>query len=391
MDSSWLIWLLGGTVEIKKLDDGSTCPPCTQAPTHAWNEIELPHSKCYLMLGGQTSAFRDRGFHAFRLVLHDTTFRWWEREQGKLTYAGLLLHSATPLSHRHVELLKRLIEHGDRQDLLSADGSATSPGGQFERSLDQDADLSPIFLEFPPASFVFQDDALAGMIAAYAGVFALYRRFAPFFKPAVNCVVVALLFGRSPKELLSLVPRETHEAVRAHARRLNDLWTREIGPILGEASRVFEPTVDVPLPQPWWRSWWPALAEPRTRPVTLSFEQQISRFRPAYLSRVMLPLKRALTGYSPRLAAPWARKFALADELLEYRLDSFAALRNLTSEGCEAESAVDQLLFCPHWESTAYWKRAKRSLSGASVVRETSTAVRSLLYWNAVGEVRDPA
>mmetsp|Transcript_116863 Transcript_116863/g.283439 ORF Transcript_116863/g.283439 Transcript_116863/m.283439 type:complete len:90 (+) Transcript_116863:2-271(+) len=86
----------------------------------------------------------------------------------------------------------------------------------------------------------------------------------------------------------------------------------------------------------------------------------------------------------------WARRFALADELLEYRLDSFFMLRNLTFEGCEAESAVDQLLFCPDWKNTTYWKKAKKPLSGASVVKETDIAVRSLLYWNAVGKVQGP-
>lgn len=34
----------------------------------------------YLMLGGGTSTFRDRGTSAFRLLLHDTTFRFWPRE-----------------------------------------------------------------------------------------------------------------------------------------------------------------------------------------------------------------------------------------------------------------------------------------------------------------------
>ena len=47
----------------------------------------------YLMLGGGTSTFRDRGTSAFRLLLHDTTFRFWPREvswpKGSLTMTDM--------------------------------------------------------------------------------------------------------------------------------------------------------------------------------------------------------------------------------------------------------------------------------------------------------------
>ena len=378
VDSSWLIRFLGGTVETKTNDDGTACTPCTQAPTHAWNEIELPHSNCYLMLGGQTSAFRDRGIHAFRLVLHDTTWRFWEREPGKLAYDGLLLHRQRPLSRKHAELLMHLISHGARRD--------TALDFQFERSLDQGHDLSPIFLEFLPATFLFKDDALPSMVAAYFGLFGLYRLLPFIPQAAVNCVVVALLFGRDPQELLRLVPKESHDHIRAHARSLNEFWHRELAPIFQEAGGIFKQSVELDLPETEKRRWCPIRWQPRpaTKVQNLGFQEQVQRFRPAYFSKVLSPLKRALLQYDAELAAAWSRKFALADELLEYRLDAVEALKAQTSEGCEAESVVDQLLFCPDWRKTRHWKKHRKTVTPATVVMQTDSAVRSLLYWNAV-------
>jgi len=128
----------------------------------------------------------------------------------------------------------------------------------------------------------------------------------------------------------------------------------------------------------------------------LDFQRQIDRFRPAYLSQVLSPLKRALVRHDPELGQQWKRKFALADELVEYRLDEFFALKSRMSEGCEADSAVDQLLFCPDWTTTKYWERRKSRhgsapLSGSNVVEETDRAVRSLLYWYAADKVNGEA
>ena len=134
-----MLWLLGGSVEWKTME--GHCTPCrwpqssmglmapgTEAPSHAWSEIELPASQCYLILGGGTSTFRDRGTSAFRLLLHDTTFRHWPREEGRLVYEGLLLHRPRKLQASHVRLLRHVIEHGEIRESR----------GAFERSLDQD-------------------------------------------------------------------------------------------------------------------------------------------------------------------------------------------------------------------------------------------------------------
>merc|ERR1712166_1001976 len=84
VDWSWILGMMGGAVE--RAVDGTAD---IVVPSHTWNEIELPHSNCYLILGGQTSTLRDTTNSAFRLVVHDTTFRHYEREPGKLTYDGL--------------------------------------------------------------------------------------------------------------------------------------------------------------------------------------------------------------------------------------------------------------------------------------------------------------
>eukprot|EP00930_Biecheleria_cincta_P039182 TRINITY_DN26955_c0_g1_i1.p1 TRINITY_DN26955_c0_g1~~TRINITY_DN26955_c0_g1_i1.p1 ORF type:complete len:507 (-),score=60.48 TRINITY_DN26955_c0_g1_i1:48-1568(-) len=384
VDSTLLIRLLGGVVEKKTNADGSSRPPCTQAPTHAWNEIELPHSNCFLMLGGQTSAFRDRGFHAFRVVLHDTTWRFWERERGKLSYDGLLLHHQRPLSEQHVKLLKHIIDNGDRRQV-----DRKTSASQFERSLDQGYDLSPIFLEFVPAAFSFQDDALLSMIAAYFGLFGVYRVLPFMPQVRVNCVVVALLFGRDPKGLQSLVPKESHQQIRLHARRLNDLWQEELAPIFDEASNVFKTSTEVTLPQTWQQQWCLRWLFPRrkTKTLTLDFQEQIHHFRADYLRKVLSPLKRALLQYSNELEAYWSQKFALADELLEYKLDTFSVLKDQTSEGCEATSVVDQLLFCPDFKKMKHWQDTRKTVTGSTVVTETDRAVRSLLYWHAIDQI----
>ena len=70
VDWSWVLGVMGGTVD--RAVDGTAN---IVVPSHTWNEIELPHSNCYIILGGQTSTLRDTTDSAFRLVLHDTTFR----------------------------------------------------------------------------------------------------------------------------------------------------------------------------------------------------------------------------------------------------------------------------------------------------------------------------
>ncbi|CAL1162320.1 unnamed protein product, partial [Cladocopium goreaui] len=276
LDNSWVLWLLGGAVEWKELD--GECKPCTEAPSHAWSEIELPRSQCYLMLGAGTSTFRDRGPSAFRLLLHDTTFRFWPREEGKLIYGGLLLHEPLRLGERHVELLQRLIHHGEIRDAVSE---------TFERSLDQDFDLNPLFLELVPGEFTFQDQALVSMVAAYFGLFRMYWHLGSLgsFSPWVNCVVTALLFGLHPEQLLELVPVQVHQETRRQALEMNRLWQR-ILPVLDEARNVFQSTVEVPkLTSTWW--WW----SPPREVERLDQVQQIQRFRWSFVRKGLEPLR----------------------------------------------------------------------------------------------------
>ena len=73
---------------------------------------------------------------AFRLLLHDTTFRWWKREPRKLTYEGLLLQKHLPLSEGHIDLLRTLIARGDRRPTSTiGDGNLND---QYERDTDQE-------------------------------------------------------------------------------------------------------------------------------------------------------------------------------------------------------------------------------------------------------------
>lgn len=388
-----VVWLLGGAVEMGT--GGGKPSQFISVPTHTWSEIELPHSQCYLMLGGQTSTFRDRGVSAFRLVLHDTTFRFWEQERGKVSYDVLLTHGRLRLSDQHVRVLKRIIDHGDMQVARGLGSAASLARQEFDRDTDQDIDLRPIALELPPARFVFKDDAMVSMLSAYFGVFGLHRRLVePLAKLSFNCVVMALLFGRSPRELLGLVPLAVHLETRAQARALNELWRQRCAPIFGQAQGLFQVMVErPPRPLPWWRSWWlqRLLPSPAADRVALRLAEQLDRFRPSYLSQVMLPLKNVLAQYDPELGKDWAEKFALTDKLLEYNLDEFNGLKEATADGCSAEHVVDQLLFCPDWQRTNYWQKArsgrKPELHTATLVKETNIAVRRLLYWHAAKRI----
>lgn len=85
IDWSWILGVMGGTAE--RAVDGTAN---IVVPSHTWNEIELPHSNCYIILGGQTSTLRDTTDSAFRLVLHDTTFRYSD-QHGSCYWLHLLL------------------------------------------------------------------------------------------------------------------------------------------------------------------------------------------------------------------------------------------------------------------------------------------------------------
>eukprot|EP00435_Cladocopium_sp_Y103_P041067 s3008_g11.t1 len=394
LDNSWVLWLLGGAVEWKELD--GECKPCTEAPSHAWSEIELPRSQCYLMLGAGTSTFRDRGPSAFRLLLHDTTFRFWPREEGKLIYGGLLLHEPLRLGPRHVELLQRLIRHGEIRDALA------SAAENFERSLDQDFDLNPLFLELVPGEFTFQDQALVSMVAAYFGLFRMYWRLGSFSPPWVNCVVTALLFGLHPEQLLELVPVQVHQETRHQALEMNRLWQERILPVMDEARNVFQSTVEVPrLASTWWR-WWP----PPREVQRLDQVQQIQRFRWAFVQKGLEPLRSHLASVDQDLALawdqqlPWTRQIRDCQDLFQeslfqhgrshhaWGLQLSGDLENCVerflstargSDVCRAPLEVERNLFCPE---------SQHRVSVEDLMSSTERLLRKLLYWQSVSKIR---
>eukprot|EP00658_Telonema_sp_P-2_P065940 TRINITY_DN55070_c0_g1_i1.p1 TRINITY_DN55070_c0_g1~~TRINITY_DN55070_c0_g1_i1.p1 ORF type:complete len:403 (+),score=59.35 TRINITY_DN55070_c0_g1_i1:320-1528(+) len=375
---SWLAPLLGGQV----VNSTRGCTPCLVTPTHAWSEIELPKSRCYLMLGGQTSAFRDRADSAFRLVLHDTTYRHWSRERGSLSYRGLLLHDPITLSAAHRALLRAIILHGDRPEF------PPNPQDSFERATDQDTDLSPIFLELPPVEFEFTDRAVAGMITAYTRTFWLYRMssFLLGQKPGMNCVVTALLFGYSPSSLLRL-STASHNHTRARAAELNHAWERRIGPMLSEARGFFRERVVEDQPgRPWWRR----LLGSGERWVQLSFQQQIDWFGEAYIMEVLSPLKQALVQMDAGIEAVWESEFRLVNLVLNQLGDQLGAELAQVRDGCDAESIVEQLLFCPDWRETRFWQQRslEQELSGGEILKQTEIAIRKMVYWRAAHEIR---
>ncbi|CAJ1351426.1 unnamed protein product [Effrenium voratum] len=381
LDNSWVLWLLGGSVEWRSFQ-GAECTPCMEAPSHAWSEIELPRSQCYLMLGGGTSPFRDRGDSAFRLLLHDTSFRHVAREGDKLVYEGLLLHSPLPLRAGHLQLLRHLIQHGEIRQLPFAETI-------FERSLDQDFDLNPLFLEMIPDEFVFKDEAMASMVAAYFGLFNLRWALA-WEKPWMNCVVTALLFGLRPKQLLSMVPLATHQAIRHHANEMNYRW-QQFRPVLERAHEIFQPFVQVPDTSRTW-GWWSTA----TKSERLSGVEQIQRFRWRFLQKALVPLGELLEGtmaeqWSAEL--PWSFQILRCQEsfqetLLQRKLSGsgFASgelqcvQHFLSMESSVCDSEVEGQLFCPEQHGS----------SPSSLVTDTERVLRKLLYWDAVAKIKEP-
>jgi hypothetical protein len=71
----------------------------------------IPWFSGYLMLGAGTSTFRDRGPSAFRLLLHDTTFRFWPREAVQRKTSGDFLSQVIAVLRG--ELRKCTLSFGD--------------------------------------------------------------------------------------------------------------------------------------------------------------------------------------------------------------------------------------------------------------------------------------
>lgn len=374
------------------------------------------------MLGAGTSTFRDRGSTAFRVLLHDTTYRWWTREKDKLVYEGLLLHPPMPLSKAHVEVLKHIIDNGDRRVISEED--------QFERSLDQDHDLSPIFMELPPAEFVFQDDALPSMIAAYLRLFGLYRKFASIVSTvAFNCVTAALLFGNKPKVLMSLLPSQTHRAVRAKAQEFNGLWQNKLKSLAEQAHEVFKPTLLQISQRNLSNLSILGISLRKVGAATtrkLSLQEQLGQLGQKYARTVLWPLKQVLDEYDPQLGKAWANSYSLTKASIEFRNgldlhrmgevryiakqlgvpeedrdkaededDAKAALIDLIvatsiKDGCKASEIVELILFCPDWQNTSTWKAKLKSSSEqvcTTIVQETFSSVRKHLFWNAARQL----